>query len=814
MKSFSCISLSRPLSETSNPDHPIEIDSYKDDSTHVVRGHKGSCVHTLIEVLRCELGKHRRPSPSLGSTGLEPLKSWTPIYYAVYHNREAALLHFLRAEGSPDDVTGIGQPPLCIAVAAGHIGIVTILCEAGADVKATTKDNGETALHLAIKNGRTDIVEVLLSYGSDIEARTVHTGETPLHYAAAKTGSLAVVVALTRCGANYEALDSKGRSPAEVALQASNLHAAVAIISAAHGKRRKLVKEKELLLKHVEKAQNRFSMNNELISDIFEAGCDPDSTVLVEAIKRDDVALVEMFLDKGADPNRSTATGLHPIFAAMNCSKAQVVHTLVKHGADVTVRDAEGHTVLQAALESHSAHDKEAISGIFEALLSNGAEAKARFEDGQTLLHHVVSPGFGLAKVAQRLLEHGLKVDVRDKSGSTALHLAVQSRPCIEVLLKNGADVKAVDHRDLTPLLSALTVASKDNEPDLEPLIKVSDLRVVDSDKRTALHLAAQNGLEKSVKILLRCRAETTPLDSKNRTPLLLAVLSHQWSVVPLLVTQPGINCWDEAGATALHHIAMSIPQAPATWQDVALAAAKFCERGVSRSMRDRSGATPLIQAVKCLPEGGLPVLELLLTEKSPETRNCVNHEDHKKRSALYYAATMGKPLFVKALLMRGASYRVKEWTVGKGPLRPNTAVDKQTLKHMAEHEWLRRAAVLQRQSMSATTESLMPKVLPVQDLSELLAMGLDPNALPKSKYSSPLLWIILNQTQIPPAPPPQYIHDVLKLVLASGADANATTTRHINNASHKPSPMSLQPLSFLLEQHPTTDIDLITLFL
>ncbi|KAF2259805.1 ankyrin, partial [Lojkania enalia] len=464
-------------------------------------------------------------------------KGWTPLHYAAHHNREAALVHYIRTGHSLDGSAGSKESPLCIAVAAGHTQIVKLLCQGGADVNYATQDKGETALHIALKNGRTDIVEILLSYGPGIEIRTKDTYETPLHYAAAKTGSLAAVVTLLKSGADYEARDHSGYTPAEVAIRTLNIHAAVAIISSARGKRKKLIKEKDMLLRHVENAQNRYSMTNELISALFEASCDPDSTILVEAIKRDDLSLARMFLEKGADPNRATTAGLRPIFVAIGCSSAKMVQLLVKHKVDVTVRDPDCLNVLQAALESPLAHDKEAVTGIFESLLSRGADANILYPDGKTLLHHAVGPGLGLSMVAQMLLQHGVGVNKADNSGCTALHLSAQNKSCIEVLLRNGADTRLVNCKGLTPLLSAITLATKETEPDVEPLVKASNLCAQNPDKKTALHIAAERGLERTVKLLLNYRAETTSTDYKaRRTALFIAAENGFWEILDLLL--------------------------------------------------------------------------------------------------------------------------------------------------------------------------------------------------------------------------------------------------------------------------------------
>jgi ankyrin repeat protein len=823
MKSMSCSCSGRPSSEMDAPIPVPRTGGFEAESTRpkgLVR--KSSKLQTHVEVLRCRMGKPTA-IPASDRT-FAPSKEWTPIYYAVYHQREAALTHFLRTGESPDDVGGTGQPPLCIAVANGHVDMVRILLGAGANVDAATKDAGETALHIAIKNSRTDIIDILLAAGPELELYTTETKETPLHYAASKSGSLATVVSLLKLGAKYDTLNSKGQSPAEAALLANNIQGAVAIINAAHGKQNKLVREKEMLLKHVERSQNRFSVGNELIADIFSAACDPDSSVLIEAIKRDDASLVEMFLSKGADPDRETAKGDRPIFVALECAGAPVVQVLVKHNADVAAQDVKGLTVLQAAFEGPLAQDKESISAIFDCLLSKGASAAVTYPDGKTLLHRAVSSSFDYPRVAHLLLKAGVEVNAEDNDGNTALHLATHSKSCMDVLLKHGASPRQLNRDELTPLLYAIGQGKRNEEADLETLIKVSDLNKTNAEGQTALHLAAANGLDKTIRILLRARAGTTIVDTNKHTPLLLAVLNQQWHVVPLLAIPPSVNSWDVEGLTALHHIATSIPRASSTWQEVATAAVPFCERGVSRSMRDRTGATPLILAVKTLPEEGLLVIDTLLMEKTDKRTswNCVSHEDHGARDALYYAITLRKAVFVEVLLKHGASFTFKDWASGNGALDYSKESDKQILKSLAQYEWSRRASTLRRQSVgpeSESAESLFATMFPTKDLKNMISIGLDPNALPKTSLGSSMLWAVLRQIPLQPPLPPKYLFDAIKLILEYRADPNIGTARSARRtpspqASSQDLPLSLHTLTFLLEEYPIVDADLITLLL
>jgi ankyrin repeat protein len=780
-----------------------------DDTNTHDSGHKASKLQTLVEVLKCELG---RPVRSLGpQTGFEPTKQWTTLYYAVYHNREAALLHFLRAGHTPDGIPA-AQPPLCVAVIAGHAGIVRILCEAGASINAGCAHSGETALHLAVKAERVEILGILLHFKPDVNARTLDTNETPLHYAAAKSGSNTAIDALLGHGANYEALNTHGCSPAEVALQAQNLDTAIRIIRATGRKAHKLTKEKRLLLDQVLQLYGRSSLDKDLVAEAFKLACPSDSTALVEAIKTRDAGLVTLVLERGSNPNEATASGLYPIFAAFNACSAPVVQALVDHGADVTLRNPHGPNVLQAALASPLSRDKEAITTVFELLLSNGADARTTYSDGTTLLHRVVGESHDLVKVLQLLLKHGLSVDTQDRNGNTALHVATASESCVALLLKHGSNPDKTNGRGLTPLLGAVRTATSDNEPDLRELIKASDRERVDSSGKTALHSAARNGLTKTVKLLLEARADTTSTDPKKRTPLLLAVHNRQWVTASLLATQPGNNAWDENGLTALHHIAISTPKGPSTWKDIAAAAASFCEKGVSRSMRDPTGSTPLIQAAKTLPEEGLPVFAALLSQKGSERSNCVAHEDHDQHDALYYAATSSKVSFVEALLRHGSPFELHEWRP-----KPNSVVNKRILKLFAEHEWIRRMGRLHRQSSTTKDEGLLPKVLPIRDLNDLLTMGLDPNRLPTGKLPDSLFWALLDHSVSLPTFLSTYIYDALELILAFGADPNAMSRkspRMSKTRNAQQTTLAVHPLTHILEQCPQVNLDLVSLLL
>src|SRR5690242_18756755 len=587
-----------------SPDHaPRPSYHGYDESTelsfaHRRRARKPSKLHTSLEVTRYRIGSTSRQAVPIGCEDFVPQKEWTPIFHAVYHDREAALQHFLQTGVLPDIMEGSGVPLLCVAAACGHFEIADILLKAGANANMVSKDKGEAAIHVAIRTGRHDIVDLLLMHRVNLEIRTSHAGQTALHYAAAGPYSLAMVSKLLKFGAGYDVKDMQGRTPAVVALQAHNLPAAVAIINMARGNRKQLVKEKDMLMQHIERSKDRMSVPNDLIASVFAATCDPDSTVLIEAIKKNDNLLVQMLLGEGTNPHQATALGLLPLIVAVKFADLRIIKLLIQHGADVSARGPGNLNVLQIVFKTFTTREEASIVNIVEYLLAKGVDGTALYPDGKTLLHRAVGAKSDHAKVVMLLIKNGIGIDTPDKDGNTALHLA------------------------------------------------------------------ASNGLIHTIKVLLEYHADTTAVDSQNRTALLRAITGQQWLVVSLLAIPPAITWWDTEGSTALHHIAKSTPTDGNSWLEIATTLTSFCERGVCRSMRDRSGATPLIQAIKSLPEDGLPLVETLLIEGNRKW-NCIGHEDHKGHDALYYAATLGKTVFVQALLEQGAPFILEDWTEG-----------------------------------------------------------------------------------------------------------------------------------------------------
>jgi ankyrin repeat protein len=191
--------------------------------------------------------------------------------------------------------------------------------------------------------------------------------------------------------------------------------------------------------------------DSKMISLLLQHGAPIDArdsegqTVLLRAVRLENLAIARLLLEKGANAGAADPTGDSALHLAAGHS--EMAKLLLANGAPVDAKGSEEQTVLFRAVRLRSLETAE-------LLLKNGANIGATDQAGDSTLHIAA----GQSDMANMLLRHGAIAEARNHAGQTVLFRAVDSRnpELTELLLKRGADANAVDARGQTVLQLAL----------------------------------------------------------------------------------------------------------------------------------------------------------------------------------------------------------------------------------------------------------------------------------------------------------------------------------------------------------------------
>ena len=165
-------------------------------------------------------------SPDLINAAVAPPFSKIPIISAVERGQlkvvKFLLDHGARVDVRPAGLPGLGRTPLLVAASTGQKAIAELLLANGADIKARDK-MGLGALHLAADKGFLTVAELLIARGAEVNA-VDNDGDTPLH-SAARSGQPEMESLLIKHGAEVNARDNRGRTALSLAAEGKHLEA-------------------------------------------------------------------------------------------------------------------------------------------------------------------------------------------------------------------------------------------------------------------------------------------------------------------------------------------------------------------------------------------------------------------------------------------------------------------------------------------------------------------------------------------------------------------------------------------------------------
>ena len=229
---------------------------------------------------------------------------------------------------------------------------------------------------------------------------------------------------------------------------------------------------------------------------------------------------------------------------------------------------------------------------------------------GQYQFPLLAALGRGHVEVAELLLKHGAKIDVRGVRGRTMLLIAISFLDVndilldvVKFLLTHGADVNARDDH----FKSSLSLAEELYGGKVAAMLLKHGVDVNSQDNygKTPLHWLVESAkysykdYSNDVPLLLEHGAEVNIRDKDNQTPLLLAMQGRQFKIARILIEHGADASVEDKNGKNLLHLVLQPASYIRDEDDVLDHALFLLKHGVEVNRRDEDNQTPLLLAIK-----------------------------------------------------------------------------------------------------------------------------------------------------------------------------------------------------------------------
>lgn len=230
--------------------------------------------------------------------------------------------------------------------------------------------------------------------------------------------------------------------------------------------------------------------NNASVVDVLlRNGSDPDKidkngeTPIILALKNKNDPLVRMLVVHGANINTRDSRLRTPLMLSVIMEEPELAEWLIDRGADINLRDSRDRDALSIAREMGQSNlattiqvriltvrggsDEEIITGLFERsdvmalrefLLRRPDVLKLKLVPGFLVRAINIPSEKASVEALELLLGYGLSAEGTQPEITTPVILSAKAGKLaqIKTLLKNGADIEALDESDKTALIVAI----------------------------------------------------------------------------------------------------------------------------------------------------------------------------------------------------------------------------------------------------------------------------------------------------------------------------------------------------------------------
>ena len=376
----------------------------------------------------------------------------TPLTAASQTGKIEVVQRLISVRGANiNEKDNLGRTAFYMAAQYGHRQVVNYLHEKSARLIHEPDNEGRTALWIASFRGHEEVVDFLLKRGADVEQKESTYELTPL-MAATQEGKLHIMKKLVEEGRaiinekdtrDFTALDIVELSWARE--QRTNMRQYLQTKSAIIDIFHQFIQKDH----QVSGQTHRMHPDPWLINQINLIGYSP----LQQAIIARNDKMTKTLIEAKADLNRMNqydgGTALHMVCRRRMLSMATL---LIEKGADVTIRNRNGHSGLTSFLWAFGMKI-DVVEKIPKEIWIDHLRDDDNEYINETNLYMAVSANN--EKITEILIELGVKLNLLDKvKEETALHLACREKflGLAKMLIDAGADVTVQDKQGDTCL--------------------------------------------------------------------------------------------------------------------------------------------------------------------------------------------------------------------------------------------------------------------------------------------------------------------------------------------------------------------------
>lgn len=378
---------------------------------------------------------------------------------------EAALL-LLQLGANPNSNDYGGVSALILAILKGDAKIVASLLEKGADIYCRiplphdirkyvySKDlyGVSNIIELACARGFFDIAELIIAR---ISPDRKLPGAPKITLMLVKAGQLKLLELALQNNINPNGVDQYGVSPLCYAAQSGNMPM-VEVLLRFKADMTHICKKDDPVLSNLGLQKNdtvvsiAFRKKSKDLIKLVLSSCEDirkftgSNAFLIDAVNEGDHEIVQLLLQKKANPNARTSNDISVLGIAVATGQKEIVELLVAHGADLYHLQRVRHN------QNNDKYDIEAHETVFHIAIRKKLGNIATFlftacdpnkiEKIADLFAKIVISGN--TKLVETLLDRGVAVDKQTSDGMTALALAVleNDSSMVDTLLERQAN--------------------------------------------------------------------------------------------------------------------------------------------------------------------------------------------------------------------------------------------------------------------------------------------------------------------------------------------------------------------------------------